>query len=151
MIQIMFIYMFEFLVALQQLFRHGAKNPSGFYPNDPHAAHDWQEGLGALTQASIESNRWLGFVTDIAIVEGQSAVFQLGTESAHALLSPAAIEQHLHSTAGSRSELCRGALCGASKSELKGDKKLNVLSVHSYLLDECTECSGRSDATAGEQ
>ncbi|KAH8311267.1 hypothetical protein KR044_005295 [Drosophila immigrans] len=31
------------------LFRHGAKNPSGFYPNDPHAAHDWQEGLGALT------------------------------------------------------------------------------------------------------
>ncbi|KAL7729747.1 hypothetical protein ACLKA6_014615 [Drosophila palustris] len=31
------------------LFRHGAKNPSGFYPNDPHAAHDWHEGLGALT------------------------------------------------------------------------------------------------------
>lgn len=56
MIQIMFIYMYEFFVALQQLFRHGAKNPSGFYPNDPHAAHDWQEGLGALTQASIESN-----------------------------------------------------------------------------------------------
>ncbi|KAM8704651.1 hypothetical protein ACLKA7_009159 [Drosophila subpalustris] len=31
------------------LFRHGAKNPSGFYPNDPHAAHEWHEGLGALT------------------------------------------------------------------------------------------------------
>ncbi|XP_023170853.1 lysosomal acid phosphatase [Drosophila hydei] len=38
------------------LFRHGAKNPSGFYPNDPHAAHDWQEGLGALTQkGSLQS------------------------------------------------------------------------------------------------
>lgn len=87
----------------------------------------------------------------MAFVEGQSAVFQLGSESAHALLSPATIEQHLHATAGARAELCRGALYGASKSELKGDKKLNVLSVHSYLLDECTECSGRSDATAGEQ
>ncbi|EDW84658.1 uncharacterized protein Dwil_GK14232 [Drosophila willistoni] len=31
------------------LFRHGAKNPSGFYPHDPHAAHDWQGGIGALT------------------------------------------------------------------------------------------------------
>ncbi|KAH8346644.1 hypothetical protein KR084_007341 [Drosophila pseudotakahashii] len=31
------------------LFRHGAKNPSGFYPLDPHAAHDWQGGMGALT------------------------------------------------------------------------------------------------------
>ncbi|KAH8382152.1 hypothetical protein KR009_002078 [Drosophila setifemur] len=31
------------------LFRHGAKNPSGSYPLDPHIAHDWQGGHGALT------------------------------------------------------------------------------------------------------
>jgi len=36
-----------------QLFRHGAKNPSGFYPLDPHAAHDWQGGMGALTPVGI--------------------------------------------------------------------------------------------------
>lgn len=35
-----------------QLFRHGAKNPSGFYPLDPHATHDWQGGMGALTPVS---------------------------------------------------------------------------------------------------
>ncbi|XP_030369769.1 lysosomal acid phosphatase-like isoform X3 [Scaptodrosophila lebanonensis] len=32
------------------LFRHGARNPTEFYPNDPHVAHDWQAGPGALTQ-----------------------------------------------------------------------------------------------------
>ncbi|XP_005180743.1 venom acid phosphatase Acph-1 [Musca domestica] len=32
------------------LFRHGEKNPSELYPNDPHVTHEWPGGLGALTQ-----------------------------------------------------------------------------------------------------
>lgn len=32
------------------LFRHGEKNPSQFYPNDPHISHDWPGGMGSLTQ-----------------------------------------------------------------------------------------------------
>ncbi|XP_037949491.1 lysosomal acid phosphatase-like isoform X1 [Teleopsis dalmanni] len=32
------------------LFRHGEKNPTSFYPTDPHILHDWPGGLGALTQ-----------------------------------------------------------------------------------------------------
>ncbi|ALC47824.1 CG6656, partial [Drosophila busckii] len=44
------------LRMISVLFRHGAKSPSGFYPNDPHAAHDWHEGLGALTpKGSLQS------------------------------------------------------------------------------------------------
>ncbi|XP_055851789.1 lysosomal acid phosphatase [Episyrphus balteatus] len=31
------------------LFRHGEKNPTSFYPNDPHAKREWTGGLGALT------------------------------------------------------------------------------------------------------
>lgn len=31
------------------LFRHGEKNPTDFYPNDPHARRDWIGGRGALT------------------------------------------------------------------------------------------------------
>lgn len=31
------------------LFRHGEKNPTDFYPNDPHAKRDWPGGPGALT------------------------------------------------------------------------------------------------------
>ncbi|XP_030573457.1 lysosomal acid phosphatase isoform X1 [Drosophila novamexicana] len=42
------------------LFRHGAKNPSGFYPNDPHAALEWREGLGALTQKGTLQSYKLG-------------------------------------------------------------------------------------------
>lgn len=32
------------------LFRHGEKNPTSFYPNDPHAKKEWPGGLGALTK-----------------------------------------------------------------------------------------------------
>lgn len=31
------------------LFRHGDRTPTASYPNDPHKAHEWPGGLGALT------------------------------------------------------------------------------------------------------
>lgn len=31
------------------LFRHGHRTPTDTYPKDPHRAHDWPGGLGALT------------------------------------------------------------------------------------------------------
>ncbi|XP_030371776.1 lysosomal acid phosphatase-like [Scaptodrosophila lebanonensis] len=40
------------------LFRHGARNPTEFYPNDPHVAHDWQAGPGALTRVHCRPTIW---------------------------------------------------------------------------------------------
>uniref|UniRef100_U5EQ46 Putative lysosomal & prostatic acid phosphatase n=1 Tax=Corethrella appendiculata TaxID=1370023 RepID=U5EQ46_9DIPT len=32
------------------LFRHGDRTPTDFYPNDPHIVHNWNGGLGALSE-----------------------------------------------------------------------------------------------------
>jgi hypothetical protein len=32
------------------IFRHGDRNPTDFYPNDPHRHLQWPGGLGALTE-----------------------------------------------------------------------------------------------------
>lgn len=37
-----------------QVFRHGDRNPTETYPNDPYRDYNWQEGWGALTK--VEQN-----------------------------------------------------------------------------------------------
>lgn len=41
------------------LFRHGDRTPTATYPNDPHKAHEWPGGLGALTtvRTHAQTNR----------------------------------------------------------------------------------------------
>lgn len=38
---------------IQQVFRHGDRNPTETYPNDPYRNYKWQGGWGALTKVSI--------------------------------------------------------------------------------------------------
>lgn len=47
------LYRQSCLMVLLQLFRHGDKNPTNFYPTDPHGSRDWKGGLSALTQVII--------------------------------------------------------------------------------------------------
>lgn len=42
------------LITIRQVFRHGDRNPTETYPNDPYRDYKWQEGWGALTKV-IES------------------------------------------------------------------------------------------------
>lgn len=35
---------------IQQVFRHGDRNPTETYPNDPYRNYKWQGGWGALTK-----------------------------------------------------------------------------------------------------
>lgn len=38
------------LIIIQQVFRHGDRNPTETYPNDPYRNYEWQGGWGALTK-----------------------------------------------------------------------------------------------------
>lgn len=53
-------YTLRNLRMIQVVFRHGSRNPTELYPNDPHIHHHFPGGLGALTNKGSQQMYNLG-------------------------------------------------------------------------------------------